>query len=226
MVGRCRRRAALHAAPASDAGGPVHEGTPRDLRPAGERPAAGTSCRLAPVAVVHRAPWDRRRSRSSPSPPTRFQAPGAAFEVPACPGDLLSVLEGPPFDRYAVIPVARNVWQHVEGGSFAAAARRLIIARTTRRCSARPVSRRPAGSTLWKSVAFGSSRCRQGSAATPWTNREAPAARGGRPAGGSPGVRPRARRSCPTIPAARGHGDHGRSRHRVSPALPDRAILS
>ena len=61
----------------------------------------------------------------------------------------------PPFDRYAVIPVARNVWQHVEGGSSAAAARRLIIARTTRRCSARPVSRRPAGSTLWKSVAFG-----------------------------------------------------------------------
>ena len=61
----------------------------------------------------------------------------------------------PPFDRYAVIPVARNVWQHVEGGS--PAARRLIIARTTRRCSARPASRRPAGSTLWKSVAFGSS---------------------------------------------------------------------
>ena len=64
----------------------------------------------------------------------------------------------PPFDRYAVIPVARNVWQHVEAGSSPApAARRLIIARTTRRCSARPVSRRPAGSTLWKSVAFGSS---------------------------------------------------------------------
>ena len=52
----------------------------------------------------------------------------------------------PPFDRYAVIPVARNVWQHVEGGSPAAAARRLIIARTTRRSSA---SRRPAaGATL------------------------------------------------------------------------------
>ena len=73
------------------------------------------------------------------------------------PGDLLSVFKGPPpFDRYAVIPVARNVWQHVEGGSLAAVARRLIIARTTRRCSARPVSQRPAGSTLWKSVAFGS----------------------------------------------------------------------
>ena len=30
----------------------------------------------------------------------------------------------PPFDRYAVIPVARNVWQHVEGGNPAATARR------------------------------------------------------------------------------------------------------
>lgn len=27
----------------------------------------------------------------------------------------------PPFDKYAVIPVARNVWQHVKGGSPAAA---------------------------------------------------------------------------------------------------------
>ena len=55
------------------------------------------------------------------------------------------------------MPVARNVWQHVEGGSPAAAARRLIIASTSRRSSARPVSRRPAGSTVWKSAAFGSS---------------------------------------------------------------------
>ena len=39
----------------------------------------------------------------------------------------------PPFDRYAVIPVARNVWQHVDAGSPAAAARRLIIASTARR---------------------------------------------------------------------------------------------
>ena len=36
-------------------------------------------------------------------------------------------------------------------------ARRLIIASTSRRSSARPVSRRPAGSTVWKSAAFGSS---------------------------------------------------------------------
>ena len=58
----------------------------------------------------------------------------------------------PPFDRYAVIPVARNVWQHVEGGSPAAAARRLIIPRTTRRYSTLPVTRRHAGSTLWNSA--------------------------------------------------------------------------
>src|SRR5262249_31088540 len=32
----------------------------------------------------------------------------------------------PPLDRYAVIPVALNVWQHVDGGRLAAAARRLI----------------------------------------------------------------------------------------------------
>ena len=44
-----------------------------------------------------------------------------------------------------MIPVARNVWQQVEGGRSAAAARRLIIARTRRRESARPVSRRPRG---------------------------------------------------------------------------------
>ena len=48
------------------------------------------------------------------------------------------------------------VWQQVEGGRPAAAARRLIMARTRRRDSARPVSLRPAGSTLWKSAAFGS----------------------------------------------------------------------
>ena len=42
-----------------------------------------------------------------------------------------------------MIPVARNVWQHVEGGSPAAAARRLIIASTSRRSSARPVKPPP-----------------------------------------------------------------------------------
>ena len=41
-----------------------------------------------------------------------------------------------------MIPVARNVWQQVEGGRSAAAARRLIMARTRRRESVRPVSRR------------------------------------------------------------------------------------
>ena len=74
------------------------------------------------------------------------------------PGDLLSVLEVPPFERYAVIPVARNVWQHVDSGSPAAAARRLIMASTTRLVNGRPVSLSPARSTLWKSAAaFGSS---------------------------------------------------------------------
>ena len=33
------------------------------------------------------------------------------------PRDLLRVLQRPPFERYAVIPVAGNVWQQVEGGS-------------------------------------------------------------------------------------------------------------
>ena len=48
-----------------------------------------------------------------------------------------------------------NVWQQVEGGQTPpGAARHLIWARTRRRDSAHPVSRRPAGSTLWKSAAF------------------------------------------------------------------------
>ena len=63
------------------------------------------------------------------------------------PGNLLGVLERTPFDRYAVMPVARNVWQHVEAGRPAAAARRLIIASTTRRVSDRPL-KQPDRSTL------------------------------------------------------------------------------
>ena len=39
----------------------------------------------------------------------------------------------------------------------------LIIASTSRRSSARPVSGRPAGSTVWKSAAFGSSSSRPAS---------------------------------------------------------------
>ena len=46
----------------------------------------------------------------------------------------------------AVMPVARNVWQQVDVGRPAAAARRLIIASTTRRVSDRPL-RRPDRST-------------------------------------------------------------------------------
>src|SRR5205809_4544163 len=37
----------------------------------------------------------------------------------------------PPASRYAVIPVARNVWQPIEEGRPAARARRLIISRTS-----------------------------------------------------------------------------------------------
>ena len=76
---------------------------------------------------------------------------------PSASRDRCACSSVPPFDKYAVIPVARNVWQQVDADSSAAAARRLIIARTSRRDSARPVSLRPAGSTLWKSAAFASS---------------------------------------------------------------------
>ena len=43
----------------------------------------------------------------------------------ACPAIRCACSSVPPFDRYAVMPVARNVWQHVDAGSPAAAARRL-----------------------------------------------------------------------------------------------------
>ena len=74
------------------------------------------------------------------------------------PGDPLRVLERPSVGQVRRDPPSpRNVWQQVDAGRSAAAARRLIMASTSRRDSARPVSRRPAGSTLWKSGAFGSS---------------------------------------------------------------------
>ncbi len=52
-----------------------------------------------------------------------------------------------------MIPVAGNVWQHVEGGSpaAAAAASGLIMAKTTRLVNGRAVSLSPARSTLWHS---------------------------------------------------------------------------
>ena len=54
--------------------------------------------------------------------------------------------------------VPRGLLRVLEGAAApAAVARRLIIARTTRRSSARPVSRRLAGSTLWNRTACGSS---------------------------------------------------------------------
>ena len=74
------------------------------------------------------------------------------------PRDVLGVLEGPPVRQVRRDPRRPERVADVDDGSSACAARRLIIARTTRLCSARPVSRRPAGSTLWKSAAFGSSR--------------------------------------------------------------------
>ena len=95
-----------------------------------------------------------RSRRRSPCPPSGRRASSSFGD--ACPAICCACSSVPPFDRYAVIPVARNVWQHVEGGSQAAAARRLIIARTSRRSSARPVSRLPAGSMVWKNAAFGS----------------------------------------------------------------------
>ena len=64
------------------------------------------------------------------------------------PGDLLGVLEGPPVRQIRRDPRRPDVWQQVEGGRPAAAARRLIMARTTRRVSGRPLSLSPARSTL------------------------------------------------------------------------------
>ena len=158
---------------------PFTEGTPSGRPPRRRTAGRWHLLRLAPVAVVHRAPgtagvYDRRRRRQPAS------RPGGGIRGPwRAPAICLSVPEGLPFDRYAVIPVAR---------SFAAAARRQDDA-PLQRPSCQPTPRRlhaleerrlrllemPSGSA----------------AATPWTNREAPAARGGRPAGGSPRVRPR-----------------------------------
>ena len=76
------------------------------------------------------------------------------------PRDLLRVLERPPVRQVRRDPVARNVWQHVEGGRRtdpagpergrgpAAETRRLIIASTSRRSSAaarQPPPRQVAG---------------------------------------------------------------------------------
>ena len=61
--------------------------------------------------------------------------------------------------KRAEIPVARNVWQHLDGGNPAVAARRLIMARTARRVNGRPVRLSPGGSTLWNQRhPFGSGR--------------------------------------------------------------------
>ena len=65
--------------------------------------------------------------------------PRSMMSATRAPRSVWACSSVPPFDRYAV-PVARNVWQHVEGGSPAAAARRLIMAGTTRRVNGRPVN--------------------------------------------------------------------------------------
>ena len=60
-------------------------------------------------------------------------------------GNLLRVRERSPFERSAVILGARSAWQHVEGGSLVAAARRLIMASTTRGVNAQscPMTHEP-----------------------------------------------------------------------------------
>jgi len=62
-------------------------------------------------------------------------------------GNLLRVLERTPVRQIRRDARRPDVWQHVDAGRPAAAARRLIIASTTRRVSDRPL-RRPDRSTL------------------------------------------------------------------------------
>ena len=98
-----------------------------------------------------------------------------------------------------------NVWQQVEGGQTPpGAARHLIWARTRRRDSAQPVSRRPAGSTLWKSAAFtfvnrGRLEDMPVRCLTPSTQqRVRPGGRAFRPLAGAPG--PRGNSCVPGLP--------------------------
>ena len=71
--------------------------------------------------------------------------------LPGCvPGDPAARARGTPWRSWS--PTPRNVWQHVEGGRPAAAARHLIMARTTRHVNARPVSLLRALSTLLKTA--------------------------------------------------------------------------
>ena len=124
-------------------------GCPRRRRPPAERRAAGggrsrAACVLRPggaAGEVHassaevRVPLPPRSHRPSRYPPAGRRA--SSSSATRAPRSAARAQASPPFDRYAVIPVARNVWQHVEGGNPAAAARRLVIARTSRRSGAR-----------------------------------------------------------------------------------------
>ena len=87
----------------------------------------------------------------------RTQRPLDPRRWPAAPRSAGRARWVSPFERYAVIPVARNVWQQSEGGSPAAAAHCLIMVNTTRRVNGRPVSFSPARSTLWSGTSRPSS---------------------------------------------------------------------
>jgi hypothetical protein len=81
----------------------------------------------------------------------------AAVRGDSCAAITWAFSIAPPFSRYAVIPVARNVWQHVEEGSRASIARRFTIRSTSVRLIGFGVIFRCL-STLRKSSDFLSSR--------------------------------------------------------------------
>ena len=108
-------------------------------RPYGSRPGGGRgggtfpSTKPVPISAGPRSSSTRWRAaaksrcarsrRPSPCPPSGRRASSLGRRVAR---DLARAQRFPPFDRYAVIPVAPNVWQHLEGRSPATEARRLI----------------------------------------------------------------------------------------------------
>ena len=97
-------------------------GNRRSSRRGGSR----VTCVLRPCRTSTLRSRCARSRRPSPCPQSGRRASSSSED--ACPA-ICCALERPPFDRYAVVPVARNMWQHVEDGSPAAAPHRLIIAR-------------------------------------------------------------------------------------------------
>ena len=72
--------------------------------------AAGAEAAVRPPPAVRAHLVDRHRVRRPVVELRRLRR--------RVPRDLLRALQAsPPFDRYSVIPVARNVWQHVQGGA-------------------------------------------------------------------------------------------------------------